>query len=167
MYGGNMKGRIKAGEGALIGNAGEYYVMAELLKRGIVAALAPRNAPSFDILATRGNRTVKIRVKTKSQEYSVWQWAVKKDGSIFRNLSKDGDFTVLVDLVMATKDLKFYIVPTCRIDVLLKEDFEEWVSTPGKNNRPHDPKNKKRNLSQEKYAQELGKCLNKWEKLWE
>jgi len=27
MYGGNMKGRIKAGEGALIGNAGEYYVV--------------------------------------------------------------------------------------------------------------------------------------------
>ncbi len=101
-----MKGRIKAGEGSLIGNAGEYYVVAELLKRGIVAALAPRNAPSFDILATRGNRTVKIRVKTKSQEYSVWQWAVKKDGSIFRNLSKDGDFTVLVDLAMATKDLR-------------------------------------------------------------
>ena len=162
-----MKGRIKAGEGALIGNAGEYYVMAELLKRGIIAALTPRNAPSFDILATKGNRTVRIRVKTKSQEYSIWQYSVKKDGSIFRNLSKDGDFTVLVDLAMATKDLKFYIVPTCRIDVLLKEDFEEWVSTPGKNNRPHDPKNKKRNLSQEKYAQELGKCLNKWEKLWE
>ena len=28
-----MKGRIKAGEGALIGNAGEYYVVAELLRQ--------------------------------------------------------------------------------------------------------------------------------------
>ncbi|MEW6717261.1 MAG: hypothetical protein AB1345_07150 [Chloroflexota bacterium] len=35
-----MSGKIKAGLGALIGNAGEHYVMAELLKRGIVAALA-------------------------------------------------------------------------------------------------------------------------------
>ena len=131
-----MKGRIKAGEGALIGNAGEYYVMAELLKRGIIAALAPRNAPSFDILATSNNRTVKIRVKTKSQEYPDWQYSVKKDGSIFRDLSKDGDFTVLVDLTMTTKDLKFYIVPTCRINVLLKNDFEEWVNAPGKNNQP-------------------------------
>ncbi|MBA7500645.1 hypothetical protein ES704_03405 [subsurface metagenome] len=166
MYGGNMKGRIKAGEGALIGNAGEYYVMAELLKRGIVAALAPRNAPSFDILATRGNRTIRIRVKTKSQEYPIWQYSVKKNGSIFRDLSEHRDFTVLVDLAMATKDLKFYIVSTCRINKLLNKDFEEWVNTPGKNNRPHNPENKKRNLSQEKYAQELGKCLDKWEKLW-
>jgi len=81
-----MKGRIKAREGALIGNSGEYYVVAELLKRGIIAALAPRNAPSFGILATRGSHTVKIRVKTKSQEYPIWQYSVKKDGSIFRDL---------------------------------------------------------------------------------
>ena len=166
MYGGNMKGRIKAGEGVLIGNAGEYYVMAELLKRGIIAALAPRNAPSFDILATRKNQTVKIRVKTKSQEYPIWQYSAKKDGSIFRDLSKNRDFTVLVDLAMATKDLKFYIVSTYRINKWLNKDFEDWVNTPGKNNRPHNPENKKRNLSQEKYAQELGKCLDKWEKLW-
>jgi len=162
-----MKGRIKAGEGALIGNAGEYYVVAELLKRGIFEALAPRNAPSFDILATRDNRTVKIRVKTKSQEYPIWQYSGKKDGSIFCDLSKEGDFTVLVDLAMETINLKFYVVPTCRINEWLKKDFEEWVSTPGKNNRPHDPENKKRNLSQGKYARELSECLNKWEKLWE
>ncbi|MBA7564070.1 hypothetical protein ES695_21515 [Candidatus Atribacteria bacterium 1244-E10-H5-B2] len=166
MYGGNMKGRIKAGEGALIGNAGEYYVMAELLKRGIIAALAPRNAPAFDILATRKKQTVKIRVKTKSQEYPMWYYSVKKDGSIFRNLSKDGDFTVLVDLAMATKDLKFYIVPTHQIDGWLREGFDEWVKTPGKNNRPHDPTNKLRYLIQEKYARELSKYLNQWEKLW-
>ena len=161
-----MKGRIKAGEGGLIGNAGEYYVVAELLKRGIVAALAPRNAPAFDILATRKKQTVKIRVKTKSQEYSVWQYSVKKDGSIFRDLSKHKDFTVLVDLAMKTKDLKFYIVSTWRINKLLNKDFEEWVNTPGKNNQPRNPENKKRNLSQEKYARELSKYLNQWEKLW-
>ncbi|MDX1411893.1 MAG: hypothetical protein R3351_07020, partial [Nitrospirales bacterium] len=68
-----MTGKIKAGFGALIGNAGEHYVMAELLKRGYIAALAPRNAPGFDILATNGDKTVKIRVKTKSEQYDVWQ----------------------------------------------------------------------------------------------
>jgi hypothetical protein len=34
-----MTGRIKSGEGILMGNAGEFYVAAELLKRGVVAAL--------------------------------------------------------------------------------------------------------------------------------
>jgi hypothetical protein len=44
-----LKGKIKSGEGTLISNAGEYYVVAELLRRGIIASLAPRNAPAFDV----------------------------------------------------------------------------------------------------------------------
>lgn len=86
---------------------------------------------------------------------------------LFRDLSKVEDFIVLVDLAMDTKNLKFYVVPTCQINKWLKKDFEEWVSTPGKNNRPHNPENKKRHLNQKKYARELGKYLYKWEKLWE
>lgn len=160
-----MKGRIKAGEGTLIGNAGEYYVMAELLKGGAVAALAPQNAPSFDILATKQNRTVRIRVKTKSHDFHVWQWSAKKDGTIFRNLSKDGDFTVLVGLAMENKDLRFYVMPTHTIDKWLQEDFKKWVKTPGRNNRPHNPTNPKRNLSEEQ--QELSSYLNRWDILWE
>jgi len=162
-----MSGRMKAGEGSLIGNAGEYYVMAELLKHRIIAALAPRNAPSFDILATKGNRSVRIRVKTKSAEYSVWQWAVKKDGSIFRDLSEQGDFTVLVDLAMETKDLKFYVVPTHQINAWLKRGFEKWISTLGRNNRPRSKTNPKRNLNQKTYARVLSEYLNQWDKLWE
>ncbi len=50
-------GKIKAGLGSLIGNTGEHYVIAELLKRGIIAAQTPRNAIAFDILATNGGRT--------------------------------------------------------------------------------------------------------------
>ncbi len=73
-----MPGRIKKGEGTLIGNAGEFYVAAELLKRGVIAALAPRNAPAFDMLATKGSKTVRVRVKTKSTEYTDWQWMVQE-----------------------------------------------------------------------------------------
>ena len=161
-----MRGRVKAGEGSLVGNAGEFYVVAELLKRGVVAALAPRNAPSFDILATKGNQTVRIRVKTKSQEYTDWQWMAKKDGSIFRDLSKDGDFTILVDLAMEAKDLKFYILQTTQVDSWLEEDHKKWLKTPGKKGRPHDPTNKKRNLNQDRYGKELSPYLNAWERLW-
>jgi Holliday junction resolvase-like predicted endonuclease len=81
-----LKGKIKVGEGTLIGNAGEYYVVAELLRRGIIAALAPRNAPALDVLATKGKITVRIRVKTKSHDNTGWHYVTKKNGSIFRNL---------------------------------------------------------------------------------
>src|ERR1051326_8646563 len=109
-------GRIKAGEGTLIGNAGEYYVVAELLKRGIVASLAPRNAPGFDVLATRGHFTARIRVKTKSEEYDIWQWTAKPDGTIFRQFYESADFTVLVNLTVRTSDLAFFVVPTSTVN---------------------------------------------------
>jgi hypothetical protein len=161
------KGRIKAGEGSLIGNAGEYYVVAELLKRGVIAALAPRNTPAFDILATRENRTVRIRVKTKSEQYPDWQWVTKKDGTIFRSTGQEGDYTVLVDLAMDTKDLNFFVVPTPVIDQWLKRDYQTWVETPGRHGRPHDPTNKKRNLSQTEHAKDLAQYLGNWDLLWD
>lgn len=159
-----MAGRIKSGEGTLIGNAGEFYVAAELLKQGVIAAMAPRNAPAFDIIATKGNKTVRVRVKTKSAEYTDWQWMVKKDGKIFRDLSESNDFTVLVNLTKETKDLTFFIVPTSVINNWLVDDFNEWVITPGKNGRPHDKTNKKRNLRES--PSRLTPYLYNWEIMW-
>ena len=162
-----MSGRIKAGEGTLIGNAGEYYVAAELLKRGVIAALAPRNAPGCDILAAHSLKTVRIRVKTKSEEYTDWQWVVRKDGTIFRDLSSEGDFTVLVNLTRETKDLEFYVVPSAILNEWLTEDFEGWVRTPGKRGQPHNPSNKKRQLHFPKFADRLRDFRRNWDLLWE
>jgi len=74
-----MAGRIKEGRGNFIGNAGEHYVMAELLKRDITSALAPRNAPAFDILAAKDEKTVRIRVKTKTGQYDLCSGPIKLD----------------------------------------------------------------------------------------
>jgi len=160
-----MAGRIKAGEGSLIGNAGEYYVMAEILKRGIIAALAPRNAPAFDILATKNGRTARIRVKTKTQGYREWQYSVKRDGLIFRDLAEKNDCTILVNLTTNTQDLRFYVLPTFQINKWLEEDFNKWVNSPGKNGRPHNPKNAKRTLNEGKPG--LVQFIDNWQKVWE
>ena len=162
-----MPGRIKAGEGTLIGNAGEYYVMAELLKRGIVAALAPRNAPAFDILATKEGKTARIRVKTKSEDYEVWQWAVKKDGSIFRQLAEKGDFTVLVNLTSRTQNLEFFIIPTYLLNQWLLAIFKKWLDTPGKRGRGRSKTNPKRNLNRRQFAEQIEKYLDTWDILWQ
>jgi hypothetical protein len=161
-----MPGRIKLGEGTLIGNAGEYYVTAELLKRGVIAALAPRNAPAFDILATKSNRTVRIRVKTKSEEYNDWQWMTKTDGAIFRYLELEGDFTILVNLTVDTKDMEYYVIPTQVLNQWLVDDFNLWVSTPGKNGRPHAADNRKRNLSYSRFSERLQPYKDNWNILW-
>ncbi len=111
-----IHGRIKSGEGSLIGNAGEHYVVAELLKQGIIAALTPRNTPSFDILATKGKASARIRVKTKSEQYDHFQWNIKKDGTIFRDMSNNSDFIVMVNLKKEFERPDFFIVPTKQVN---------------------------------------------------
>jgi hypothetical protein len=41
-----------ASNSAILGAAGEHYVMSRLLMRGMIAALAPVNAPNADIVVT-------------------------------------------------------------------------------------------------------------------
>ncbi len=140
--------------------------MAELLKRGIIAALAPRNAPGFDILATKGGKDVRIRVKTKSEEWPIWQWSAKKDGTIFLHLDQGRDFTVLVDLAEDFRNLRYYIVPTATLDVWLREDHAAYLRTPGRNGRMHSADNNKRHLHQEKHAAMITPYCDRWEMLW-
>jgi hypothetical protein len=47
------------------------------------------------VLAIKGKKTVRIRVKTKSCDNTGWHYVTKKDGSIFRDLSEEDDYTVL------------------------------------------------------------------------
>lgn len=161
-----MAGKIKSGLGTLIGNAGEYYVVAELLKRGVIAALAPRNAPAFDILAVQGAKTVRIRVKTKSEEYDIWQWTVKKDGTIFRDISEHDDFTVLVNLTDDHHLMDYFIVPTFQLNSWLVQDYQVWLDTPGKKGQPHNDTNPKRHLPYSEYQERLDTYRNHWELLW-
>lgn len=162
-----MAGKIKAGQGTLIGNAGEYFVTAELLKRGVIAALAPRNAPAFDILATNPEKTVRIRVKTKTEGYDVWQWSAKKDGPIFRHLQQEGDFTVLVNLTLETKGMEYFVLPTPVLNTWLVKGFEDWLATPGKKGQPHAAGNPKRNLGYREFESRLKPYRDNWDLLWE
>lgn len=137
----HMSERRRQGQGTLVGNAGEYFVVAELLRRGWIAALAPRNAPAFDVLATHGGRTVRIRVKTRSEARAdKWQWNAKADGTIFPELGEsDDDFTVLVTLPEDPKQRPaYYVLPTASVDSRLRwrqAEFEKRGGSPANRHR--------------------------------
>jgi hypothetical protein len=111
--------------------------MAELLKRGVVAALAPRNAPDFDILATTGRKTVRIRVKTKSERARGWRWNAKKDGSIFKSVKLSGDYIVFVHLADEIGDMAYYIAKTANVDKWLRAGHRRWLATSSRDGQPH------------------------------
>jgi hypothetical protein len=74
----------------------------------------------------------------------------------------------LVDLAQETRNMKYYILPTTIVNDWLIRDYEDWVNTPGKNGRPHNPENKKRQITQKKYEEEYGllEYLDDLERLW-
>ncbi len=159
-------GIIKEGKGTTIGNAGEYLVVGELLKRGVIAAPAPRNNPGFDVLATNGSRSLNIRVKTKTQASNSWVWMCRKkdpERNIFRNLGDKPDVTALVDLKDEQTPPEYYIVPTLELDRELKAIFKRWLESPPKRGKPHTNNNLMRRIGGSPYQQE---CLSKWKGSW-
>ncbi len=132
-------GRIKQGRGTVIGNAGEYLVVGELLRRDIVAAPAPRNTPGFDVLATTGEKSVNVRVKSKTAAANSWVWISGRGSEriIFKGLLSEGDFTVLADLKDTTVSPDYWVYPTKTLDDELQTDFKHWVESPGRGGRQH------------------------------
>ena len=63
----------------LVGVTGEYFVCAELGKRGILALITPKNNPLFDIVAVApdASRTVTIQIKTMSVRNNIgWKLGI-------------------------------------------------------------------------------------------
>jgi len=62
----------KRKSGVPTGNAGEYFVMGELLRRGYDAQLADCNTKGYDILVGRPTETALRKVQVKSVRTQPW-----------------------------------------------------------------------------------------------
>jgi hypothetical protein len=112
----------------LVGTAGEYYVCAELCRRGYLALLTPKNNPLFDVVATSldGSRSVSIQVKTRSiQNSQGWKLGV----DICRNSAPGGLFVVLVNL-KAVELPDFYIYEYSVLSNRVNLVYGEYINKP-------------------------------------
>jgi hypothetical protein len=127
---------------SLIGDAGEHLVVAELLRRGWLAALAPRNATAFDVLAERSGRVLRIRVKTMSAASRTWCWNLKRDAQHFRDLRRDGLDRIVLVRFPAEGPASFWIGPTDVLDDLLCRSREVYLAGRRKDGTPHPADNR-------------------------
>jgi hypothetical protein len=129
-------------DAVMVGNAGEFFVLAELTRRGWTAAMTARNNRAYDILARKREAQVSLRVKTKTWKANVFRWNAKKDGTIFLDLSRKGDFCVLVDIPEGTAYPDFYVVPSHEVDGWLHADFKKYLTIKGPKGQEHSPNSK-------------------------
>lgn len=101
---------MKRRDSRATGQAGEYFVAAEICRRGGTATTFTGNMPGYDIVAgdAAGNRQVQISVKTKNTERfwttdGVRDAEARPDGEVAR-------FWVFVDL-SGGRPPEYYVVP--------------------------------------------------------
>lgn len=122
---------------SLLGAAGEHYVMSQLLRRGLIAALAPVGVPTADIVVTDdiGDRAYAIQVKTRRELGSDGGWHMKAKHEDIRGASLFYVFLSFQNDVRALPDA--FVVPSGVVAEVLRVSHRTWLARPGRGGRPH------------------------------
>lgn len=117
---------------ARIGRMGELVVELELLARGWIVGnfnATTANSAGWDLFATRGRRTVKIRVKAKRPGVSSFVWSLKKDGSVFPELQPEADDDFVAAVSFETTGLPaVYVLPSPKVQADLLTSRTAWLA---------------------------------------
>lgn len=127
----DLNGRVTP---LLCGVAGEYFVAAELSRRGYIASISLRNTRGIDILATNAeaSRTVTIQCKTNQHGKKAWVLSEKCEG-----YHSPTHFYAFVVLGSPDRRPAFHIVPSEMVARFVSDNHQTWLSTPGRNGRAH------------------------------
>lgn len=122
---------------SLLGAAGEHYVMSQLLRRGLIAALAPVGVPTADIVVTDdiGDRACAIQVKTRRELGSDGGWHMKAKHEGIRGASL---FYVFLSFPNDIGELpNAFVVPSAVVAEVLCVSHQTWLARPGRRGQPH------------------------------
>ena len=115
---------------SIIGAAGEYYVLSQLLRRGWIAASAPTGAPNIDILITDGQgrnpRAIQVKTRRDTGRGGKWQMQQRHETMIDDDL-----FYAFVNLGEKPSDADAcYILPSQEVADAIRLTHKVWLDTP-------------------------------------
>jgi hypothetical protein len=137
------------------GISGEFFVAAELSRRGYIASLTLRNTRGIDVLASNQDATksVGIQVKTCQGTKPEWLLNVKAENDSAENL-----FYVFVCLPEQGAP-SFYVVPHDAVSKAVRERHQQWLATPGLAGQQH------RDNPNRKFGDARGDYKDRWDLL--
>jgi hypothetical protein len=118
----------------LTGVAGEYFVAAELSRRGYIASISLRNTRGIDILATNQAATRSITIQCKTNQSGARNWMLNEKSEDF--VASDR-YYVFVALGPATERPRFHVVPSQTVAKYIRESHQRWLRTPNKRGQQH------------------------------
>ena len=140
----------------LSGVAGEYFVAAELSRRGYIASITLRNSKGVDVLCSSANATKSVGIQVKTSKYSESKWLLNKKSEDYyaNNL-----FYVFVKLNYNQKSPDYFIVPSKVVATATREGHKKWLDTPGKKGQKHN------DSSMRVFGDKEGEYCGRWELL--
>ena len=141
--------------GILTGVSGEYFVAAELSRRGYIASITLRNTKGIDILVSNANASMSATIQVKTHQGSRKRWTLNRKAEDY---FADNLFYVFVNLNQ-DQSPDFHVVPSKVVATTVKKGHAKWLATPGRAGRRH--KDNPIRTFQDKDSQYLGK----WELL--
>jgi hypothetical protein len=121
-------------ESSITAAAGEYYVMSELLRRGLIAALAPRGVPNTDLVVTDkiGDQLCAVQVKSRLTRPADggWHMKAKHEEIVSRNI-------YYVFVCFGSQPPDCWIVPSAVVAKALKVSHQHWLALPGRAGQAH------------------------------
>jgi hypothetical protein len=144
-------------EKGIVGVAGEYFVAAELSRRGYVASITLRNTRGIDVLASSADasRLVGIQVKCSQNKKKSWPMHEKHERGASENL-----FFVFINLKGEGELPDFHIVPSKAVADYIRNDHKQWSAAQNKQGGKHDAATKTRQFKDTENA-----YLDRWDVL--
>ncbi len=140
----------------LAGVAGEYFVAAELSRRGYIASISLRNTRGIDILATNQTASRSVTIQCKTSQRGTNRWVLTEKSEDFH---AENHYYVFVALGRAGERPSFHVLPSADVAKAIRESNEQWLRTPGRGGRPHVA-NPVRN-----FILSDNRCLDRWDLL--
>ena len=138
----------------LSGTAGQYFVAAELSRRGIIATVTLRNARGIDVLASSATRLVSIQVKTN--QYAARKWLLDKKAEVS---VADDLFYIFVNLNGAGGVPTYHVVESREVARQIRASHREWLAGNKKDGGP------RKDTNMRVFLDPNDKHLNAWEQL--
>lgn len=140
----------------ITGIAGEYFVAAELSRRGYMASITLRNNDSIDIHASNLSDKKIFGIQVKTSQYSGRKWPV---GQKAETREADNLFYVFVAFKKIDERPDYFIVPSKDVATQVREGHIRWLQSPGKKGQPH------MDTSMRQFSDKEGKYLERWDLL--
>ncbi len=140
----------------LAGVAGEYFVAAELSRRGFIASISLRNTRGIDILATNADASRSVTIQCKTSQISKASWMLNEKSETFVS---ESHFYIFVTLGAPLERPRYHVVPSADVANHVRNDHSAWLNTPGRRGQAHN------DSPVRKFADRTNEYLERWDLL--